>query len=43
MCLVDVDISDYLGTDETTEPLATATSVEPEDTEKEIVSDTGDE
>lgn len=43
MCLVDVDISDYLGADEPPEPVATATSVEPEDTEKEIVNNLGDE
>jgi len=43
MCLVDVDISDYLGADEASEPLATAPSVEPEDTKKEILNDIGDE
>jgi hypothetical protein len=43
MCLVDVDISDYLGADEPTEPLATPTPVKPSDTEEEIEYDTGDE
>jgi hypothetical protein len=43
MCLVDVDISDYLGADEPTDPLAKAAPVEPGAIDEERVDDTGNE
>lgn len=43
MCLVDVDISDYLGTDEEPEPITESTPKEPMDTSDEHIDSLDDE